>query len=514
MNYSNPKYYLNIGRASDLNGSRDYFIYRALEILPGALVWLTLLGMFFSSIFFPKAAAYFIIIFSAYWIFRAFHFSIHLVSAYLKMKKNLKTDWLGKLNKLADKNWQDIYHLIIFPTYKESLEVIRESFEALISSRYPKEKMIVVLATEERARESASKIAEMISREFGDKFFQFLVTCHPKDLTGEIAGKGSNISWAGREVKEKIIDPLKIPYEKIIVSCFDMDTQVFPDYFGCLAYYYLISSCPTQTSFQPIPLYSNNLWQAKFFSRLVASCTMFWEMMQQQRPEKLTTFSSHAVSFRALVEAGFWQTNVVCEDAGIFWKLFLFYDGDYEIIPLHYPVSMDCVASPTLKQTVINQYKQQRRWAFGSEGIPYLLFGFLKNKKIPFQKKFRYAFLMIESFWSWGTTAFLLLLLGRLPVFLGGENFKNTVLSYNLPDITSNLLTLAMIGLIVCVVVSTLLLTPRPQNYSRLKSLSMIAQWFFFPVTFVFFGAVPAIEAQTRLMLAKYLGFYTIEKSR
>jgi len=518
MDTVSEKYYLDIGRASDLKNRKDYFIYRLLEILPGALVWLTLFGMVFSSIFFPVATAYFIIVFSAYWIFRAFHFSIHLVSAYLKMKKNLKTDWIEKLNELKEKkpakSWEDVYHLIIFPTYKESPEVIRESLRALINSRYPKEKMLVVLAAEQRAGAVAEQIAGVIEKEFENKFYKLLVTRHPKDLPGEIPGKGANSSFAAKEAKEKIIDPLNIPYEKIIVSCLDADTQVFPDYFGCLAYYYLISSKPARTSFQPIPLYLNNLWTSPFFSRLVATCNVFWEMMQQQRPEKLVTFSSHAMSFKALVEINFWQKNVVSEDAGIFWKSFLFYGGDYEILPLHYPISMDCVAGKNFKETVVNQYKQQRRWAWGSEGIPYLLFGFLKNKKIPFQKKFRYAFLIIEGFWAWGTTAILLLFLGRLPGILGGEKFKDTVLAYNLPDIVSSLMTVAMAGLIVCIIVSTLLLTPRPKNYPRLKSLSMLAQWLFFPVTFIFFGAIPAIEAQTRLMLGKYLGFYAIEKSR
>jgi len=42
----------------------------------------------------------------------------------------------------------------------------------------------------------------------------------------------------------------------------------------------------------------------------------------------------------------------------------------------------------------------------------------------------------------------------------------------------------------------------------------MVGQWFAFPVAFIFFGAFPAIEAQTRLMLAKYLGFYVVEKIR
>ena len=39
--------------------------------------------------------------------------------------------------------------------YNEPYEVVRDSFESLIKINYPKEKMIVVLATEERAGEKS-----------------------------------------------------------------------------------------------------------------------------------------------------------------------------------------------------------------------------------------------------------------------------------------------------------------------------------------------------------------------
>ena len=508
------KYYLDVGRATDLKNRRERRIYRALEILPGSLVWFTLIGMILFSWLFPAFTAYFIIIFCVYWVLRTTHFAVHLIAAYRKMKNNLEEDWQEKLSLLPATDWRKIYHLVIFPTYKENLPVLRGSFKALARAKYPKERIIVVLGMEERAGEEARKIAKEIKREFGDKFFKLLITVHPEGIEGEIAGKGSNECWAGKEAKEKIIDPLKIPYQNVIVSCFDADTQVFPQYFSCLTYYYLTSPNALRSSFQPIPLYFNNILEAPFFSRVVSSSNVFWQMMQQQRPEKVTTYSSHSMPFQALVDMNFWQPNVVSEDAGAFWKAFLFYDGDYQIIPIHYPLSMDsCVAKNTFR-TAVNQYKQQRRWAWGSEGIPYLLFGFWKNKKIPFYKKFRYAFLLLESFWAWGTNALLLLCLGWLPLLLGGSEFNSTLLSYNLPQATSNLLTFALIGLLACVVVSTLLLRWSPFPISRRKTMLMVSQWVFLPFSLIIFGAIPAIEAQTRLMLGKYMEFFPTEKFR
>lgn len=510
----NSKYYLDIGRATDLKDKKERTIYRAFEILPGTLVWVTLIGMVIFSWLFPTFTAFFIIIFCIYWLLRTTHFTVHLISAYRKMKKNLETDWLKKLDQLPAVNWKEIYHLVIFPAYNEDFHVMRDSFRALASARYPKDKIIAVLAIEERAGNKAKEMAEKIKRGFADKFFRFLVTVHPEGIKGEIAGKGSNESWAGKTAKKEIIDPLKIPYQNIIVSCLDADSQVYSQYFSCLTHYYLTDSKALKSSFQPIPLYFNNILETPFFSRVVSSCNVFWQMMQQQRPEKLTTYSSHSMSFKALFDMNFWQTNVVSEDAGAFWKAFLYYDGDYQIVPIHYPLSMDSCAVKSVWTSAINQYKQQRRWAWGSEGIPYLFFGFLKNKKIPFHKKFRYSFLLIESFWAWGTNALLILFLGWLPLTLGGDNFNATVLSHNLPQITRNLMTVALIGVFACIVVNTLSLRLAPFHFPRKKALFMIMQWIFLPASLVVFGSLPAIESQTRLMLGKYMGFFPTEKFR
>jgi len=346
------------------------------------------------------------------------------------------------------------------------------------------------------------------------KFFRFLITEHPRDIAGEIAGKGSNESWAGKQAQKLVIDPLKIPHENVIVSSFDVDAQVYPQYFSCLTYYYLTSANPTRSSFQPIPVYFNNFAEAPFFSRIVSSCNFFWQLMQQQRPEKITTYSSHSMNLKTLVEMDFWQTNVVSEDAGVFWKAFLFYDGAYQIMPIHYPLSMDACVGDTVWKTVINQYKQQRRWAWGSEGIPYLLFGFLRNNKIPFYKKFRYAFLMLESFWAWGTNALLILFLGWLPLLLGGGEFNATVLSYNLPQIVRNLMTFALVGVFAAIIINTLLVKANFSLRGKWQNVFIVAQWVFLPISLIVFGAVPAIEAQTRLMLGQYMGFWVTEKVR
>ena len=124
------------------------------------------------------------------------------------------------------------------------------------------------------------------------------------------------------------------------------------------------------------------------------------------------------------------------------------------------------------------------------------------------------GFELIEGHWSWATASFIIFFIGWLPLILGGEAFSETLLSYNLPIITSRILTIAMLGLITSAYFSILLLPPKPLKYGRFKYLILAGEWLLLPIVMVFFSALPALEAQTRLMLGKYMGFWSTEKFR
>ena len=510
------KDYLDISKASDIKNKKDRILYRIFEILPGAMSSGTLLGVLIFSYFKPSWVAIFIICFCFYYLFRILYFSLHQIVGYFKVKNHLKRDWLKELKKIKRPGgypgWKNIYHIIILPTYKEGIEIVKESLDALVRSNYPKEKMIVVLALEQRAREKSEKMGKILAAKYADKFYKFLISIHPENIAGEISGKGSNVAWAGKEVK-KFIDGLKISYENILVSTFDIDTKVFPQYFACLTWYYLTEKDPMNASYQPVPVYNNNIWSAPAFSRVVSTSNTFWQMIQQERAEKLTTYSSHSIPGKVFFEVGY-PSNVVSDDSRIFWRAYLYYNGNYRVVPIYYLVSMDAVMASNLWRTALNQYKQQRRWAWGCDEIPYIMFGFWKNKKIPILSKISHLYTILDGFWSWATAALLLFLLGWLPILLGGQKFNFTVLSFNLPILTSRIMTVSMVGMFVSAILSTMLLPPLPKGMSKFKKISVFLQWIFLPVTLIVFGAFPALDAQIRLMLGKYMGFWATEKVR
>lgn len=491
-----------------LRGNR---LFRFYEILPGAFAWIILVGLFSLCFIWPLASAIFIICFDVYWLIKISYLSVYLTHSHRVLQKNIKIDWLAKCKK--HHHFKDIYHLVILPTYKEKIDVIEPAFLALLNSHYPKDKIIVVLATEERDRKNAKGISRAIQEKFGDKFYHFMATCHPNDIIGEMAGKGSNETWAAKQAK-KFIDQKEISYQNVIVSVLDVDTCVHPQYFGCLTWNYLTIKNPCQASYQPIPMYFNNIWDSPALMRVIAFNTTFWQMMQQGRPESLCTFSSHAMSFKTLVDVGFWHTDIVSEDSNIFWQCFNHYNGNYQVIPLLIPVYMDTVLANTLRQSIINQYKQQRRWAYGAENIPYVFYKFTKNKAIPFSKRLIQSFLLFDGSLSWATNALILFFLGWLPLIVGGEAYQTTVLAQSLPFIVQILMTLAMIGLFTSATLSLLLLPERPKKYGRFNMLFMLLQWALLPLSTIILGAIPALDAQSRLMLGKYMGFWVTEKAR
>lgn len=493
-------------------------MYRFFEILPGALSWTTIALMFVLSSRAPAFAAIFIILFDIYWLFKTLFFSLHLRAAFKKMRENMRVNWLEKLRE-SHFQFDEIHHLVILPMYDEPFAVVRESFEALARANYPKERVLAVLATEERARrrsEEVEETARRIEAEFGARFGGFLVTTHPADIPGEIPGKGSNETWAAKRAKEELIDARGLRYEDVLVSVFDADTQVPPEYFGRLTHAFLTAPHSQRSSYQPIPLFTNNIYEAPALGRVISFSSTFWHMMQQSRPEQMTTFSSHSMPMKALVEIGFWNTNIVSEDSQIFWQCYLHYDGDWRVEPLFYPVSMDANVAPTFWRTMLNLYKQQRRWAWGVENIPYSFSGFLKNKRIPLRSKLYWSFKKLEAFWSWATNALLIFALGWLPLVLGGEAFNLTLLSYSLPRITRTVMSLTMFGIVSSAILSIILLPPKPKWLKPWHYALYAIQWALMPLTLILFGAIPALEAQTRLMLGGRfrLGFWVTPKSR
>lgn len=487
----------------------QYGRYRFWEAVSAILLWTTFFLAVFFSIFEPIVAVIFIIVFDLYWTLRVLYFVIHIFWAYRQYRHHLSINWLRELKKCDD--WEKIYHVMMLPTYKESLPVLRDALKSIKKAKYPNEKFLVFVGGEERDQANFEKYARQLKKEFGDVFGHLEFTVHPKDLPGEIPGKGSNLAYMAKSVKAHL-DKNKVPYEDVIVSAFDIDTAAHPQYFALLAKTYLESPNPLRSSYQPVILFSNNIWKASVPVRVESFGTTFWLFGELVRPERLWTFSSHSMPWQMLVDVGYWEKNMVSEDSRIFLQGLLHYNGDYQVTPIFLPVSMDAVEGDGFWDTMKALYKQKRRWAWGVEHGPYMVGKFREKKEMPWRIKARFLFNHFEGMYTWTTAPMLIFVLGYLPFFFSSN--EEAAIIANSPFTLEWMMRIATIGIFVTGILGLSLLPPRPKKVKWYQWIVMTFQWALLPITFIVFGAIPAIDAQTRLALGKYLGFNVTKKKR
>jgi hypothetical protein len=138
----------------------------------------------------------------------------------------------------------------------------------------------------------------------------------------------------------------------------------------------------------------------------------------------------------------------------------------------------------------------------------------MHNKKIPLLTKIRRSLNILESHYTWAVWAIIVTFVAPLPIIFGGGLFRQTAIGYNLPSVSATLFNMSLFTIFVCMFVSMKLLPPRPKDVKPQKRLVMYAQWIIAPLVAAFLGSTPAIDAQTRLMLGKYMHFQVTEKKR
>lgn len=498
---------------------------RTLEILPGALTWLTLILPIILSFWYPWLVALFVLVYDLYWLFRSFQLAANVFRAYRMMQLWRKIDWRKKLAdgdipKISKNETPSVFtkiqpdeliHVVFLIFYKESYELLERSIASYAESNIDNQKLWLVLASEERAGDHGQKIYDLVQKHYGKLFVRIILSVHPAHIPGEIKSKSSNATYAGKQLRKEL-DRINKPYDEVVIHNFDADTRVYPEYFNAVAYTYLASELGTPTSFQPIHNYANNIWDTPALMRLIAQSSTIIFMNSTMRPSHFHHFSSRSDVFSTIVSIGYWTVDAIPEDSRQYYDSFFKFKDHLEVEPIFIPLRMDAVLAEGYWRTVKNQYQQLRRWAWGVVDFPYVVEKALKDHDIPWTTKGAEIFRLFESNYSWSTSAIFISCIAWVP-FVVSPTFGSTVIGYNLPGFARIILGLALVGMFTNVVISLALLPPRPKHKHPLNYVGFIVQWFLSPIASIFINCFAAIDAQTRLMLGKKMEYQVTEKA-
>ncbi|MBI2196205.1 glycosyltransferase family 2 protein [Candidatus Daviesbacteria bacterium] len=486
---------------------------RILEILPGSLTWLALTSPIWLSFALPYAVAYLILIADIYWLLTAFRIAILILIGYRKMESVKKEDWQKLLQRDFPEEAKSYYQLILVPTYKEALYILRPTFDALTNCSYPRDKIFIAVGFEERDDPEKVEQTKEYLKEVENKVAGIFTTSHPYGLPGEVAGQGSNKNWMINHILPEL-QKKGINIEDVFVTTLDADFVIHPQFLSGALHKYL--SLPVaerdKRTFTGVFLYHNNYWQTPTPMRLMATGTSLWQLAEMVGSDKYMNYSSMSLSLKALLDIGLWIPDKVNDDNGFYWKAYFHFNGDYKVIPHFLPISADAVQDTTLLKTFQNQYLQIKRWAYGVEHIPFIIRQYF-TKEIDFWDKTDKVLFKIWGDLKWGFLA-IFVTFGSLLIPLVNPNFKTSVLSVNLPIVSSWILTVTFFGLFATIFVHEKVVPKRPANWSLFKKTWSYIQWLLIPLILITISALPAIDAQTSLMFGRKLEFRVTNKTR
>lgn len=512
--------------------------YRFFEMLPGLITWSMLALPFVLSFLNPQLGVFFILGYLLLWFAKAAGLNVRAIQGFRMMSLHQKLPWPQMLEELGSgktgqpdrhiPSWHyenvlriseqptpikpdDILHAIIVATYNERREILEPTIQSVVDSAYDSKQVILVIAYEERGGPDIEAQAEDLVKEYKKHFKDAFAVKHPGGIPGEVIGKGGNITHAGRELEKYVVEK-KIKPLNVIVTTLDADNRPHKYYLAALSYLYAVTPDPKYVSYQPVPIYTNNIWDAPAPMRVIATGNSFWNIVLSMRHHMIRNFSAHAQSLQTLIDTDFWSVRTIVEDGHQFWRTYFRYDGKHEVFPLYVPIYQDAVLSDTYLKTLKAQFIQIRRWAWGASDVAYVAeHGFFRQNKVPKLDLIFKLGRLLEGHITWAVAPLILAFSAFIPRLLNSRDLGPTgVATIQLPIIASRIQTVALLGMFVTLYLSIKMLPPKPARYKRRRSVFMMLQWVMLPVTTIVYNSFAALYSQTRLMFGRYIDRFDV----
>lgn len=518
--------------------------YRFFEVLPAIISYGLILLLVILSLVNPFLAAMYLLAVILTLFIKSIAIAGRTIQGYGQLKKAQAVNWQKRLREITvaenpkkelplvvDKGFNskehlqnlrnirenpesypkvdDIYHAVIIAAYNEGIETLEPTIESVKKTHFSNEKIILVMAYEQRGGPDMQATVEKLQKKFGNEFYAFLPVKHPKDLPDEVVGKGANVTYAGRYLRKWLKDQ-PINSDRIIITTLDSDNRPDKEYFSYVTYEYIVHPNRDNLSFQPIALFLNNIWDAPAPMRVVATGNSFFNIIMSMRPHILRNFASHSQPYKALNEMDFWSVRTIVEDGHQYWRSYFHFDGKYAVIPIYVPIYQDAVLASAYWTTLKAQFVQVRRWAYGASDVPFVAVRiFSKKRTVSLFSGTAYLLRLIDNHTTWASMSVLVAFGGWVPLILNQEASRS-IIAHELPDVIALIQRLAMVGIFITIFLTFKMLPPRPKRYKKHRNILMLLQWFLMPITAIAYGSLAAFYSQTRLATGRYMDKFDV----
>jgi len=489
-------------------------VQRFLEMVPGLITWGFILLPLLLARPAPVIPIVIALAFQVYWFCRGLSMLVYGSVGCLRIHVHPRIDWRARYEaeRAAGKRvlpWERIHHLVIIPNYQEPIAKLRLTLESLAAQHEMAPRIWAVLAMEGREEGAAAK-AEALQREFAGRLAVYY-TIHPDGLPGEKAGKAPNQSWAARWARKRLVDDRGYKVRHIVLTTCDADSVFHPDYFLCLTSKFAADPERYLRVWQAPLLFHNNIRQVPTFVSFMTAMGSIAQLAglcdPQSRPFPLSTYS---LSLALADGVGYWDGDAIAEDWHMFLKCFFRRWGRVSVEPIYLPVSADAALARGLWRTALNRYEQLKRHAWGVSDVAYAVRMYFHHAEIPAAVKLPRLWALAREHLIW-STSWPAITFGILLPSLLNPSFAGSQMGVALARLTG------AIGMVAGVLSPSLvlldcLLRPKQPGRHWWQGLWSAIQWPLMPVYTLLFGTLPAIDAQTRLMLGQDISFRVTEK--
>ncbi|MCX6030000.1 MAG: glycosyltransferase [Chloroflexi bacterium] len=482
--------------------------------VPGLLTWLLVIVAIVGLWAFPRPVLYGARVVAFYTLIRYVIIVFFYLVGLIRVRR-----WETRVKLGADPGtpphgalrYDDIHHVVFVCNYKEPAEILTRTLTALAEQENARHRLTVVLAMEE-AEAGARAKGQKLQEAFAGRFARFLVTVHPANVPGEIAGKGPNQGWAARQAKRELVDRLKLPIENLVLTTCDADSILHLHYFSELTRLFAADERRYERFWQAPLLFDNNVWQVQFPIRLLTYFANAVQLSELANPVSLTLpLSTFSLSYKLANSVGYWDRSITADDAHMFLRCLFGTQGRASLVRIFLPTRGDTITGATVWQAMVNFYRQKVRHGWGCEDVGYVLQQWTRPS-MPFYKKLPYLIKVLHDH--------LIFSIGSLAVIVGtllAYKYEGTWLITLPPNFAYPLL-LHVINVIGALGTWTIWLVERFRtargwrHWGLLTLITEIVAWAAFPVLSVVLVGLPALQAQTQMMLGMPLNHFRTPK--